>query len=147
MTSDAAYRSAAPEDIKGLFNLLVTMHAESAIASLSPERALARIASLIEQGIVIIAERGDVIVGSVGLGFDQWWYSDDWHLRDFWTYVHPEHRHSSIGANLIRLAKCAAQDRRVPLCVGVFSDDGTERKNKLFRRHMTPVGETFIYRS
>ena len=85
------------------------------------------------------------MVASSGLVPGQWWYSDQTYLGDLWTYVHPDVRRGRVADELIELNKAVADRFRATLCLAVSTTRDTARKDALYRRHMTPFGQSFIY--
>ena len=140
----ATYRTALPHDVKDIYEMLLEMHKEIALANLDDAKAIMFIEGVVSDGICYLAHVGDVLVGSIGLGPQQFWYSSDWFLGDYWTFVREGYRKSRIASDLLVRAKEFSDGIDIPIAVGVFSKGDVPRKNKLFRRHFTPVGEMFV---
>ena len=121
-------------DAGALLALLRVMHAENGEAPINVDKVTAHIGHVLEQGVVIIAERDDEIVGSIGLMKDSYWYSDATRLGDYWTFVHPDHRASRIAKRMIKQAKMEAQYRGLPLYLGIVSPVELETKMKFYAR-------------
>ena len=138
------FRLASGPDVPDLYDLLLTMHDEVGMATLAPLKVVQAIENVLETGFCVVAEIDGEIVGSIGLDLREWWYSEDVFFGDRWVFVHPDYRKSSIAAGMLRKAISFADKADIPLVVGVFSPKDVERKNALFRRHFSPVGETFI---
>lgn len=137
-------RSAGPSDTPAVLELLEAMHAENGMAALNREKVRALVERLIGgDGLVLIAERGGTALGTVGLEPARWWYSDEWFLKDWWTFVAPEGRRTRAAVMLIRAADRTARRAGLPLLMGVLSPKEPERKMRLFGRLLEPVGGMF----
>ncbi len=146
----ASLRLATIEDAPAIYKLLQAMHAErletkeKGVASFSPRKVAWEIDDLIKDHVVMVAESKGEIVGSVGLRVVAPWYSEDTWFADRWMYVRQDARGSRIAEDMLRKAKKVARRAGFPLGMGVQSTRDTARKNALFRRHMTAIGEMFI---
>ncbi len=129
-----------------VFHLLQEMAAElPADMPVNHTNVLQKIDELFTNGLILVAERDGKIVGSIGVGPKQWWFSDRWFLGDDWIFVSEKHRKSRIAVQMLRKIKEFADKTGLPLGVSVFSFNQVSRKSKLFRRYFTPVGETYFY--
>ncbi len=137
-------RRAVPDDLNKIFILLQMMGEEVSLFPVDLPHALSNIKDVLHNGIVFVAEVDRVIVGSIGIVRTSFWYSKAIALKDTWMYIDPDFRNSSIALRLLRKAKEAAKELSLPLIVGVFSLDKTDRKNHLYRRLFTPIGEFFV---
>jgi len=138
------YGVAVRGEEKKIYDLLMLMYEEVGIARLAPIKVVDEIERFMTEGAIFVARDGDDIIASVGIGPSQFWYSEDWHLQDSWTFVKKGYRRSRHALVLLKMVKDFAKTVGMPLAVGVFSPGGVEKKNKLFRRLFTPVGEMFI---
>jgi len=138
-------RKATIADTERIFELLKIMHGENGIAPMSPIKVVRRIKSCITDGVVLLFEVDGKLVGSVGAGMQEFWYSEFAHLSDYWIFVHPAHRKSTVVLELIKGLREKALQLDVPLAVGVHSPKETERKDGLFRRLFgAPIGQMFV---
>lgn len=138
-------RAAVSADIPGVFRLLQEMHRELPMMSVDDPKALAFIEHLLETGFILVAEADGKIVGSIGIGPQQWWFSDDWFLADYWTFVSKDSRRSQIAPEMLTRIKEFADKAGMPLMMGIFSLEQVKRKNKLYRKHFKPMGEVFFH--
>ena len=84
--------------------------------------------------------------GSICLLVNTAWYSDSPQLVDAFDYVRPEYRKSNNAKGLLEFAKSCSDRLGIPLMSGVFSNQRTEAKIRLFRRSMgAPAGAFFLY--
>lgn len=140
----AQYRQARQEDADSLYEFLLEMYGEVAFAPLSEESARQEIARCIDSGHTIIAEVDGELAGSVGVAVGGVWYSDAPILMDSWFFVTKKHRKSMIAVGMLKRVREGAKAAGLPLAMGVYSKGDIDRKNALFRRFMTPVGEMFV---
>ena len=139
-------RVAVRADLTQIYELLREGHdREMPMIPIDRLKALKFIARVLETGVILVAVVNGKIVGSIGVIPDQWWFSDRWFLREYWTYVSPAHRRSRIAVKLIKQIKKFADKARMPLMIGVFSYNQAKRKNKLYRKHFKPMGEFFLH--
>lgn len=141
-------RLADEHDEFEIFKLCALMHEEQPYHPLSWDKVcpMVRMATRRERGIIgVIGERHDV-KAAVFLLLDPIWYSEDWQLLEFFNYVRPDARRSNYAKDLIRYAKRCAEDLKVDLTMGIFSNVRTEAKCRLYRREMTKFGEFYCFR-
>lgn len=137
-------RLAEKEDLRPLMALLGRMHLEIGFGSIDLQKSTARVASLIEGAVVLVAERDGSIVGSMALQETEWWYSRERYFGDWWTYVVPEARASNAGKLLIDTAKGIARKSGSPLVLATLGGQ-PERKRLFYRRRgLREIGQTFI---
>lgn len=93
------------------------------------------------------------VIGPVGhveamilLFVGRMWYSNDPHIEELLSYVHPDHRKSENAKALVEFAKAMSDRVGVPLLIGIVSNDRTEQKIRLYQRRLgKPSGAYFIY--
>lgn len=139
-------RTARRDDLMQVFHLGREFGAElPSYMPLDETKALQTIDRVFKEGLIIVAEVDGKIVGSIGLIARQWWFSDRWFLGDNWIFVSKDHRKSRIAIQMLKRAKQFADKTGLPLFVDIFSFNQVKRKNRLFRRYFTPIGEGFCY--
>ena len=138
-------RLARPGESQAVYDALLPMHGETAVASLNAEKAFAEVDRLVSQGTVLVSVQDGEIRGSVGLYMPDWWYSDEVFVTDRWFFVHPAHRKSGHASRLIDGAKTVSDTLNVPLVLGIQTTVDTATKMKLFNRKMTLFGGAFIH--
>ena len=94
---------------------------------------------------VIYDEDNKRVEGVIGLRLDKFWFSDQWFIRDIFTYVHPDFRRSTRAKCLIAFAKECSKKINIPLLMGIMSNTRTEAKAKLYERQMNRAGTFFVY--
>ena len=92
MPSRITSRFADQSDILDILELLWEMHEESGLGSLNVGKVIQKTQDTLNNGLIIIAEQDDKIIGTIGLNKFQFWWSDDWALGDQWSFVTKEKR-------------------------------------------------------
>lgn len=152
-------RLALPEDEDNLYKILSEeLFHENGTFSLSEKRAREFIRSAVnnEGGIIGIIEENGVVAGSIGMSLGRFWYSDDWHVEEFWNFVRIPYRNhrSQDGKNIIRsfyaedlinFGKWVAESMGYVLNIGIISTTRTEAKCRLYARNLQPVGQFFMH--
>lgn len=147
----ALIRLADELDEFDIFKLLALAHEEQPIHDLSWDRIAAHVRLATRRnehsrGVVgVIGERYD-LHAMIFLMMEQVWWSDDWELREYINYVHPDYRRSTYAKDLIRYAKRTADELKLDLVIGVLSGIETERKCALYRRLVPKLGEFYLHR-
>ena len=135
---------ATRNDARDIFRLLMEMYEDVGMAGLSGVKVANTINTLLDNGaIFIVRDAKDELVGSIGVNRQSFWYSEDDHFADYWTYVRKNARKSRAIFLLLNAVRDHARCQGLPLFMGVLTPKDAERKNRLFRRYMTPVGELF----
>ncbi len=149
-------RLAMPKDEDSLFNLLADgLFNENGTFSLSElkSRAFIKQATNGGGGIIGVIEEEGVIAGSIGMNLGTFWYSDDWHIEEYWNYVAPPYR-KSIGTqykrsdyakDLLNFGKWCAEKMQMVLNIGIISTTRTESKCRMYGKVLTPVGQFFMH--
>jgi len=143
-------RLATDEDELGVIELFKMMHAEQPYHRMSLPKVAAMIRLATHQGperrgiIGVIGPAHDLKAG-VFLLMEQPWYSEEWFLAEYFTYVRLEYRRFSFAGDLIGYAKACSNSLNMDLSVGVFSNIRTEAKCRLYRRWMPKIGEFFLH--
>jgi hypothetical protein len=100
--NEAALRAAS----RDLFTFLMGLHDEVGVGTPRPDKAMQGIYETLKDGAVIVALKGNKIVGSLGLYHTELWYADDSVLSELWFYITPEERDGpALQALLAELAK------------------------------------------
>lgn len=92
-------------------------------------------------------------VGLIWLIPEVWWFSPTWYVAERLTFVHPDHRRSRYGRDLLQFAHWFVDSMSAELGYQIFlisSVVGTvdvDRKVALFGRMMQRGGGIFIYPS
>jgi GNAT superfamily N-acetyltransferase len=140
-------RVAVPEDWQQIIQMCEELHAENGAASVDWPTVEAIIAKGINKDGAMIGVIGPVnaIKGITYLKFSKLWYSEDIFLEELFLYVRPEHRRSDNAKLLLKFARESAKRLKVPLLIGVISNERTKAKLGLYARQLgAPVGGFFF---
>jgi len=96
--------------------------------------------------IAVIGEAGAPLKASLVLCLSPVWYSDEYQLLELTNFVHPDHRRSNFAKQMIAFAKHCSQSLDLDLMIGVFSNERTEAKVRLYARQLPKRGEFFCFR-
>jgi GNAT superfamily N-acetyltransferase len=126
------------DDIPELLELSTLIHEENGFMPYSPQRVEALIARAVAQDRLIMGVIGPVggIEGITCVTIGQFYYTDDLHLEEVFTYVRPEYRKSDNMKALIEFDKEAANRIGVPFLTGVISTNRTAAKIRLYERRL-----------
>lgn len=135
-------------DEKEVMELCRELHAENGIFKMDEEKTRGVLHKAFAQqgGIIgLIGEPGK-LEAAIYMMFGQFWYSHDWHLEELFSYVRPEYRRSTNAKDLIQFAKKCSEELKLPLIIGVLSNERTAAKVKLYERQLGhPVGAFFLH--
>ena len=129
-------RRATLLDVSAIIFLLQMMHKETEIETpkINTAKMLDRINMLLHKGVVLVAEKDKLIVGTIAGQVSQDWWTDEQHLADAWYYVAKDYRKSIIGKKLLQDFIKIAKEAKVKLRLGhIFSGD-IKRKDKFYER-------------
>lgn len=140
-------RIANSADEAGIFSLLLMMHRECGLFSISDHkvRETLRKGTKQEGGIIGVVDGPDGIQATVGLTIMQAWHSDDWFLNELWSFVHPTHRKDGHAPKLLNFSKWCSDNMLLPLLIEMVSNKRTEAKMRLIKRSMPYGGAFFIH--
>jgi GNAT superfamily N-acetyltransferase len=154
MSASSTVRIAKPDDYQEVWRLLLTVHRENGIFSLSPNKVDWLIKRILNPDQIPLGDtgvRGAIgVIGSVGsleglvlVTLGTYWYSEDLHLEEFTVTVDPEHRKTGHAQALIQWMKDQVEVTKLPLITGIISNIRTEAKCRLYRRMLPKIGEFF----
>ena len=84
--------------------------------------------------VIVVINRKNVIVGTLGAALDDTWYTDKKFLRLLWVHVLPECRNFKIARSMMIVLKEYAKSIKKPLIIEIFQGSDVERKHKLFTK-------------
>lgn len=143
-------RIATRDDTPELINLLHMMHAESGLMPLDEqcaaeffERAFSK-----KGGIIgVIGDSGD-IRAAMYLLLTRFWYTREHHLEECFNFVRHDMRKTDYARKLLAFAKECSDTIKIPLVIGVLTNQRMEGKVRLYRRSLgIPAGAFFVYRA
>lgn len=142
-------RSVTPEDFPQLMELCNQLYKENGARNVDwgiVERVI--IDGVNGKGGVIgvIGPKGGDLTGMIYLRFSSMWYSNEEILEELFCYVPETARRSSNAKSLIEFGMAASERLRIPLLIGIISNDKTEAKIRLYTRLLgKPAGAFFLY--
>ena len=139
-------RIARETDEVALFSLLTLMHAENGLFPMAPEKVLERmrLGTRGQGGVIGVIDGPEGIEASIGLFISQFYYTNSHHLEDAWSFVHPDHRHSTHAKRLLQFAKWTQKKMGIPLLTGVLTRIRLAPKMRLYQRELTQAGAIFL---
>ena len=146
-------RVGTPGDVHRMMELALPAAEENGFANPSPAKLLEHIwaALNLHHGIIgIIGEPGEIIEAAVLLRSGTPWYSDEEILEEKSIFVHPDFRSAKGGraARLLEFSKQASEMLKLPLAIGVLSDERAKAKVRLYTRKLgEPKGAFWLYNS
>ncbi len=103
--------------------------------------------ALDNDGVIGIVGKPDKIEGAILLTIGQFWYTNKFCLEEVFNYVLPEYRKSTHAKDMIKFAMRSAEELKLPLVIGVVSNERTRAKLELYKRQLgDPVGGYFMHR-
>lgn len=156
MSSSSVVRPAHPEDYDEIWKLFRLLYKENAVFSMSEPKLnwiLQRVLypQLIPQNdtglrgyIGVIGEPGN-LEAFILMIIASYWYTDELHLEELATFVHPNHRRSRHAQALLNYSKKMSDAIGIPLLIGIISNKRTESKVRLYRKHFPEAGSFFLY--
>ena len=145
-------RRANIEDGPGIMKLCAMQAEEMAPFKISVNKVAFKIARAIaplegqNPTVCGVIGKPNALEGSIYLEVDMPWYSEEFALCELWNFVHPDHRKSHHAQTLIEFAKACGRGLGLPLSIGIFSNERTEAKVRLYQRRLgKPVGAFFYY--
>ena len=140
-------RLAGTDDEMQIFSLCSLMNAEVGLHQLNWPKvsAMIRLATQRVRGIIGVIGEAHDLKAAIFMVIEPVWYSDNFVLMEYFTYVRPDARRSTYAIDLLAYGKRCADELDIDFIAGVFSTKRTEAKCKLYRRVMPKVGEFFRY--
>lgn len=154
MDTHSKVRLAQPSDEPELLTLFRLMHAEGGMRPLDVDCVRWTFARAFDRkgGIMAVIGAPGHIRAMQYLLITRYYYTRESHIEELWNWVHPDHRHSDYAKLLIDHAKkcsdeiSASMGAKVPLLMGVFTNNRMAAKVRLYRRFFgLPVGAFFVH--
>lgn len=140
-------RKATADDAPLLLGMLREYASElpDFMPAMDGETALSEIMENI--AMTAIAFRGDEPAGFITLMRSPVWWSRQEVLSDRAIFVRKDHRASTIGRELISIAKRSAKKAGLPLVLTVSSGVAVDRKDRLYQRlGGIPLGGSYLFK-
>ena len=141
-------RVATLNDEPEILRLLHVMHSESGMMPLDELCAHEFFSRAFEKrgGIIgVLGEPGN-IQAMIYLLITRFWYTKEHHLEECFNFVRPDMRKTNHARKLIAFAKECSDTLKLPLVIGVLTNNRMEGKVRLYRRSLgIPAGAFFVY--
>jgi hypothetical protein len=141
-------RIATQADAAEIIQLLHVMHFENGMMPLDETCANEFFSRAFERkgGIIgVIGQPGD-IRAMIYLLVTRFWYTSTNHLEEAFNFVRPDMRKSNYAKTLIKFAQSCSDEIKIPLVIGVLTNNRMEGKVRLYRRNLgIPAGAFFVY--
>ena len=144
---------ATKDDERELMDLCRILHGENAIAAMDDGKVRAMLYRAFDRqgGTIGIIRGPERIEAAIYLFLSSFWYTNETHLEEVFSVVHPEHRHGSRAEALIAFANKCSKDLsdyakfRIPLVIGIMTNTRMAGKVRLYRRILGyPAGAMFV---
>jgi hypothetical protein len=138
-------------DLDPMMELALMACEENGFVNPNPVKLLEQIYAALAQdhGLVgIIGKEGEKIEGAVLLRTSKMWYSDQDILEEKAIFIHPDYRSAKGGRarRLVEFSKEVSDYLKIPLIIGVLSNNRTEAKVRLYERQFGKAsGAFFLY--
>jgi hypothetical protein len=135
-------------DLDAILRLCRQLARENALFAMNEEKVRAGIELAVHKNGGVLGVIGNVgeIEGMMMLRVGQFWYTDQFHLEELFSFVPPKYRRSENAKKLVEWGKKMADDLGIPFFVGITSTIRTEAKVRLYRRMLgTWLGCYFVY--
>ena len=84
--------------------------------------------------VIVVVNRKNVIVGTLGAALDDTWYTDKKFLRMMWVHVLPKCRNFKVARSMMIVLKEYAKSIKKPLIIEIFQGSDVQRKHMLFTK-------------
>lgn len=141
-------RKADVRDEPEIMELCLSLHRENALFHISEDKVRAYLRRAFANNGAIIGVIGPIgrIEAAIYLMISDYWYSDQWHLEELFSYVKPEYRRSNNAKALINFAQRCSDELSIPAIIGIISNERTKAKIGLYQRQLgTAIGAFFVY--
>jgi hypothetical protein len=143
-------RLAEPDEIDDIMKLCRRLHHENGQHFPLDEAAVyERMTDALSRkklGIVGVIGAHRKIEAIIYLVLSSFWFTQEMHVEELFSFVPPEFRRSSHAKLLIQFAKETADSLKMKLFIGVVSNIRTQAKVRLYRRLLgEPIGAYFLY--
>lgn len=131
-------RRATPDDVVQIIGLVNTCwigESDVVYPPIEPNAAGQWVYGVVVHNWCYVADCDDDIVGSIGLQVDRFPWNNSVHfLKDGWLMVKPDFRAGGVTSKLIDQAKIEAEERQMPLFMGILNaNKDTEAKERFYR--------------
>ncbi len=142
-------RIAGKNDEEELMEICRRLHAENGMFPMNQNkvRDVLRKAFNREGGILGVIGDPGKIEGAIYMMVSTFWYSDECHLEELFSYVLPEYRRSRNALELVEFGKWCSDQSGFKLLIGIQSNERTAAKIRLYHRKLgDPIGAFFLHK-
>lgn len=149
--SDLVVRVGTPEDVHDVMELALMGSKENGFVNPNPTKMLDDVYNALSRnhGIMgLIGPPGEKPQGAVLLRIVTTWYSDELIIEERAIFIHPDYRSAKGGraSRMCEFSKKVSERMQLPLMIGVLSNQRTEAKVRLYRRHFgEPAGAYWLF--
>lgn len=151
MLEDIPIRIGSPDDLPDMMDIAMHASEENGFVRKSVNKMLREIYCALhtDHGLMgIIGVAGEPAEGAVLLRIGEMWYSDDPVIEEKAIFVRPEFRAAKGGRarRLCKFSRYVADSMKLPLIIGVLSDQRTQGKVRMYTREFgQPSGAFFLH--
>lgn len=134
MPENLEIRQANLIDQAAILHCLVMMQQEAESMTDEPDwfKVSHIIIEQIRQGMVYVAVKDGMVVGTIGLSASSEWYSNVPIVGDLWFFVLKEHRASGAAFKLLKHVRDLAREENIKLKVGHVLGYSVDRLDKFY---------------
>jgi GNAT superfamily N-acetyltransferase len=142
-------RLAVAADLPAVIALMRTACREDAQHEMDEEKVLRMVMRHYDKHgamLAVIGEPGEPVAYCLSI-LDEIWYAapGTMQLLELSLFVHPDHRRTNYAKQLMNFMKQASEGLSLDLTIGVFSNERTQAKIRLYSRQFKTVGAYFMY--
>lgn len=108
-----------------IHRFLLVVARPALLCQVNVQKSLLEVIRVTKEEVAIMAMRGDMLVGTLGLIRPVWWYGDDAFMTDRWNFCIDSEKHGGAGQLLEAEAKAIAGAAGLP-----FINQGKVRRRK-----------------
>jgi hypothetical protein len=149
----ARVRMAEFNDIEEIIRLCYMLHAEHGMMSPCEPKVRELLRCVMSTGprpimgmVGVIGPLRSPLQAVCVMIVQQMWYTEDSHLEELFTFVHPEHRNTTHARVMIDWMKQTADETDLPLLAGIISNVQTAAKVRLYNSLLPPIGALYFYK-
>lgn len=131
------------DDVIAIHRFLMVVARPALLCPINVVKSLQEVIRVTKEEVALMAMRGDMLVGTMGLVRPTWWYGDDSFLTDRWNFIVDAEKNGDAGRLLDHEAKEIAKAAGLP-----FINQGKIRRQKDGGFLMMPratISEASIY--
>lgn len=141
-------RLARPEDFSSIMKLCRLLYEENGAVGVKWPIVEATIMKGVNQDNSTLGVIGDIgnVEAMMYLRFATMWYSEELVLEELYNFVGPDFRRSKRAKTLLHFARDASDRLKIPLLIGIISNERTAGKVRLYERVFgKAAGAYFLY--